>query len=98
MALRDRIEQTGTLNRIEDLHARGVLDDDEQDYLRGAYGHISAILLRQQLQDWRAGVMPGNHVPMAALSEREKDMLVDGFKAIRAIRSQLRGELTAEIF
>jgi len=98
MALRDRVEQTGTLDRIDGLHARGVLDDDEQDYLRGAYGHISAILLRQQLQDWRAGLTPGNHVPLEALSEREKDMLVDGFKAIRALRSRLREELTAEIF
>ena len=98
MALRDRIEQTGTLDRIAALHARGVLDDDEQDYLCGAYRHISAILLRQQLQDARVGSPPGNHVPLESLSERETDMLVDGFKAIRALRSRLRQELTAEIF
>jgi CBS domain-containing protein len=98
MALRDRLEQTGTLDRIAALHARAVLDDDEQDYLCGAYRHISAILLRQQLQDYSAGSQPGNHVPLEALSEREKDMLVDGFKAIRALRSRLRQELTAEIF
>jgi signal-transduction protein with cAMP-binding, CBS, and nucleotidyltransferase domain len=97
MALRDRIEETGTLDRIAGLHAHGVLDDDEQDYLSGAYRHISALLLRQQLEDYRAGLPPGNHVPLDALSEREKDMLVDGFKAIRAFRSRLRHELTAEI-
>jgi len=98
MALRDRIEDTGTLDRISGLHARGVLDDDEQDYLCGAYGHISAMLLRQQLEDYRAGLSPGNHVPPEALSERERDMLVDSFKAIRALRSRLREELTGEIF
>ena len=98
MALRERIEETGTLDRIAGLHARGVLDSDEQDYLRGAYGHISAMLLRQQLQDYRAGSPPGNHVPLEALSERERHMLVDGFKAIRALRSRLRQELTGEIF
>ena len=98
MALRDRIEDTGTLDRISSLHARGVLDDDEQDYLCGAYGHISAMLLRQQLEDYRAGLSPGNHVPLEALSERERDMLVDSFKAIRALRSRLREELTGEIF
>ena len=98
MALRDRIEQTGTLDRIAGLYARGVLDGNEQDYLCGAYRHISAIMLRQQLQDYRAGSLPGNHVPLEALSEREKDMLVDGFKAIRTLRSRLRQELTAEIF
>jgi len=98
MALRERIRETGTLARIDGLHARGVLDDDEQDYLAGAYRHISALLLRQQLEDYRRGRKPGNHLPLEALSEREKDMLVDGFKAIRAFRSRLRGELTAEIF
>jgi signal-transduction protein with cAMP-binding, CBS, and nucleotidyltransferase domain len=98
MALRERIEETGTLDRIAGLHTRGVLDDDEQDYLSGAYRHISALLLRQQLEDYRAGLSPGNHVPLSALSEREKDNLVDGFKAIRAFRSRLRAELTAEIF
>ena len=84
--------------RIAHLHARGVLDDDEEDYLSGAYRHISALILRQQLEDFRAGLPPGNHVPLEALSEREKDMLVDGFKAIRAFRSRLRHELTGEIF
>jgi signal-transduction protein with cAMP-binding, CBS, and nucleotidyltransferase domain len=98
MALRDRIENTGTLDRIAGLHASGVLDNDEQDYLSGAYRHISALLLRQQLEDYRAGLPPGNHVPLEALSKREKDMLVAGFKAIRALRARLRGELTAEIF
>lgn len=98
MALRHRIEATGTLSRIAGLHALGVLDNDEKDYLSGAYRHISALLLRQQLEDYRAGLQPGNHVPMDALSEREKDMLVGGFKAIRAFRARLRHELTAEIF
>ena len=98
MALRERIEETSTLGRIAGLYARGVLGDDEQDYLAGAYRHISALLLRQQLEDYRDGRSPGNHVPLEALSEREKDMLVDAFKAIRAFRSRLRHELTAELF
>ena len=98
MALREGVEDTGTLQRMDALHARGVLDDDEQDYLSGAFRHISSLVLRQQLADFRAGLQPGNHVPRNALSKREKDMLVDGFKAIRAFRSRLRHELAADIF
>ena len=98
MALRERIRETSTLDRIAGLHACGALDVDEQDYLDGTYRHISALLLRQQLEDYRGGRPPGNHVPLDALSEREKDMLVDGFKTIRAFRSRLRHELTADIF
>lgn len=98
MALRERIPATGTLDRIAGLHARGALDNDEQDYLAGAYRHISALLLRQQLEDYRNGRAPGNHVALEALSKREKDILVDGFKAIRKFRARLRNELTAEVF
>jgi signal-transduction protein with cAMP-binding, CBS, and nucleotidyltransferase domain len=98
MALRERVQATGTLGRIAGLHARGVLDQDEQDYLAGAFRLISALLLRQQLEDYRDGRQPGNHVPPEALSRREKDMLVDGFKAIRAFRSRLRHELAARVF
>lgn len=98
LALRERIEDTGTLGRIAALREHGVLDADEQDYLVGAYRHISALLLRQQLEDYRNGRRPGNHVPPEALSRREKDMLVDGFKAIRAFRSRVRHELSAELF
>ena len=51
-----------------------------------------------RFRHYRAGVPPGNHVPLEALSERERDILVDSFKAIRALRSRLREELTGEIF
>lgn len=98
MALREQVEDTGTLQRIAALHAKGVLNDDEQDYLSGAFRQLSVLLLRQQLEDYRAGSQPGNHVPRNALSKREKGMLVDGFKAIRAFRSRLRHELAADIF
>jgi signal-transduction protein with cAMP-binding, CBS, and nucleotidyltransferase domain len=96
LALRERIRETGTLDRMAGLHGSGVLDDDEHDYLAGAYRHISRLLLRQQLESYRVGQAPGNHVPLEALSEREKDMLVDAFKAIRGFRSRVRHELLAD--
>jgi signal-transduction protein with cAMP-binding, CBS, and nucleotidyltransferase domain len=96
LALRERISETGTLDRMAGLHGSGVLDDDEHDYLAGAYRHISRLLLRQQLESYRVGQAPGNHVPLEALSEREKDMLVDAFKAIRGFRSRVRHELLAD--
>jgi hypothetical protein len=38
-----------------------------------------------------------NLVPIAALSQREHDMLVDAFRAITAFRERLKAELTGEI-
>ena len=98
LALREGAPETSTRARIDRLALGGVLSYDEQDYLRGAFRHITNLLLRQQLQDAQNGVVVSNHVPPGALSGREKDILVDAFKAIRAFRSRVRAELGAEVF
>ena len=98
LALREGIEATATLARIDALRAREVLDADQQDYLRGAFNHITSLLLRQQLEDFQAGREVSNYVPPEALSEREKDILVDSLKAIDALQKRVHSEFTAEIF
>ena len=98
LALREGIEATGTLARIAALHGAGVLDDDEEDYLGGAFRHITSLLLREQLADFKAGEEVGNYVHPDRLSEREKDILVDSFKAIDALRDRVHAEFTGEVF
>ncbi|HSR70882.1 MAG TPA: DUF294 nucleotidyltransferase-like domain-containing protein, partial [Kiloniellales bacterium] len=44
LALREGIEATATLERIDALHGRGILSRDEQDYVGGAFGHITGLL------------------------------------------------------
>jgi hypothetical protein len=39
-------------------------------------------VLRQQLEDFRAGLPPGNHVPLEALSKREKGDREKGDRSI----------------
>ena len=97
-ALANRIAATQTLKRIDGLFAKGKLSSDEQDYLSGAFRHITNLLLRQQLRDYQKGNPVGNHVAMKDLSKREQDMLVDGLKALKNDRKHLRVELTGEIF
>jgi len=98
LALREGIEAGPTLARMEALGEAGLLEADELDYLRGAYRHISHILLRQQLRDHAAGATPGNYVSPKALSKREKDYLRDCFRAIRAFRDRVRSEFTGDVF
>ncbi len=99
LALRAGIKETGTRERIDRLHDLGVLDRDEWDYLRGAFRHITHLLLRQQLADYRdPGVEVGNYVHPDALSEREKDILINSFKAIDALANRVKNELTGELF
>lgn len=97
-ALANEIAETSTLRRIDGLYAKGTLSADEQDYLSGAFRHITDLLLRQQLRDYARGAEVGNHVAMTDLSTREQDMLIDGLKAIKTYRKKLRAELTGEIF
>ena len=98
LALREGIEETATLGRIVALHAAGRLDDDEADYLEGAFEHITLLLLRQQLDDFRAGKEVGNYVHPDALSERESDILVDSLKAIDSLRKRVHAEMTGDVF
>jgi signal-transduction protein with cAMP-binding, CBS, and nucleotidyltransferase domain len=94
-ALREQLPMTSTLSRIEGLYQKGVLDYDEYDYLIGAFRHITLLLLDQQLKDFKSGHAVGNHIVPGALSKRNRDILVDGFKAIRSFRNRVRMELTA---
>ena len=98
LALKHGVEKTSTLQRIEALHTLDVLNDDDADYLRGAFGHITGLLLREQIADFKAGHPVGNHVHPDTMSERERDILVDSLKAIDGLRKRVAHEFTGEIF
>ncbi len=98
LALREGIEAISTLSRMDALHGKGVLGGDEHDYLSGAFRHISRLLLRQQIEDFKAGRRVSNYVHPNSLTERERDMLVESFKAIRELRDKIRSEFTGEVF
>jgi signal-transduction protein with cAMP-binding, CBS, and nucleotidyltransferase domain len=98
LALREGVPETSTLDRMAALNRIGLLDDNELDYLRGAYRHIVRLLLRQQIADFGGGRPVSNYVAPGSLSQREKELLVDSFKAISALLGRLRNELTGELF
>lgn len=97
-ALANGIPATSTMARIDALHEKDVLSADERDYLAGAFDHITNLVLRQQIRDYSAGREVGNHVGLTDITRRERDMLVDAFKAIKQFRKRLRTELTGELF
>ncbi len=98
LALREGIEETPTLDRLQALCDREFLSHDDHDYLSGAYRHICRLLLRQQIADFKAGRAVSNYVDPDTLTERERDILTDSFKAIRDFKQRLNAELTGEIF
>ena len=97
LALREGVEELSTLGRLRVLHGKGILDGDEYDYLVGAYTLITRLLLRQQIADFKAGVPVSNYVDPKFMTERERDMLVDSFKAIRALRGRVKDAFSVEV-
>ena len=98
LSLREGIEALSTLDRMQALNDSDVLNDDEHDYLSGAFRHISFLLLRQQIKDFKAGRRVSNYVHPKTLTGRERDMLVESFKAIRELREKVKSEFTGEVF
>ena len=98
LALRAGIAATGTLARLDALHAAGHVGRDMQDRLRAAFDHITGLQLRQQIADYEAGRPVSNFVDPAELTAREIDLLKDAFRAINDFRAQVRAELTGEVF
>jgi CBS domain-containing protein len=97
MALRERVPETGTLLRIEALEARGRMSRDEADHLASAFVFITGLQLRRQIEDYRAGQPISNFVAPDALTDRERDTLKTGFRAINDFRTRLRSELTGQL-
>ncbi len=93
-ALREQIEATGTLDRIEALHRAGVLSREEHADLRDAVAQISAVLLRQQIRDSRAGAPVTSYVAPETLARRDRELLVDSLRAADALSARTRKDFT----
>lgn len=98
MAMRHGIPETATLSRINRLREGDVLDRDENEYLQGAFRHITTLLLRQQVADYLAGRKVSNFVKPDDLSKRDRERLIESFRAIDNLRERLRAEFTASVF
>ncbi len=97
LCLREGLSPIPTLERLRALHTARILDDDEADYLAGAYRHITHLLLRQQIAETKAGKPVTNFVHPSSLTRRETDMLKDGFEAVRRLQDRLHGEFTGDV-
>lgn len=88
------LEAIPTLDRIAALAAQGTFTADQADELTGAYRHISHLLLRQQIADFRAGRRVTNYVPPRELTRREAHVLKESFAVIRDFQARVKGEFT----
>ncbi len=92
------VANTGTLERIGALGERGVINRDEGDYLHAAFELITGLMLRQQISDFRNGQEIGYWLDPHELSARDRELFVDGLRAIEALRDRVRSDFTGSIF
>lgn len=92
------VANTGTLQRINALAKMDVIGQDERDYLCAAFDLITGLMLRQQISDFRNGRPVGYWLDPDGLSARDRELLVDGLRAIEDLRDRVRTEFTGAIF
>ncbi|MEK9673180.1 MAG: DUF294 nucleotidyltransferase-like domain-containing protein [Rhodospirillaceae bacterium] len=98
MCLREGLTVLPTLSRISALHAAGILNANENDELTAAYKHLSGLLLRQQIADFKAGNRVTNFVHPNSITRREASILKDSFEAIQLLKDRTRMEFTGNVF
>jgi len=98
LSLREGLTETATLGRIEALHAKGILDDNEREILFAAFELLTGILLDKQILDFRQGKVVGYHVDPETLSKRQQKRLTEALKSIDQLRQRVKLEFTADIF
>ncbi len=97
LALRKGIKATSTRERIALLHETGVFNDDEADEYKAALEHLTRVMLRQQLRDFRRLGEATRYVGKSAMSRREKHVLAMSLRAIRSLQERVRMEFTAQV-
>lgn len=98
LALREGIEETSTLGRIRALHEEGVLDTAEHEELSAAFHLMTDIMLRRQIEDYKAGKRVTYYVSPKALNKRDRSLLLDAMKAVDHLRKRVRLEFTGNVF
>jgi PAS domain S-box-containing protein len=88
-ALQHRIEETNTLDRLNQLRARGVLREDNQRGLHQAYGYLMQMRFKHQVALQRDGRQPDNAVNPKSLTSIEAGMLKQTFSQISMIQKKV---------
>lgn len=97
-ALHAGIPETATLARIAGLADRGVIGRDFREYLEHAFEHITRLLLRWQIEDFRAGRPITPYIHPDRLSKRDHEFLIAALATIESLRGKLRSEFTADVY
>ncbi|MBL7250463.1 DUF294 nucleotidyltransferase-like domain-containing protein [Alloalcanivorax sp. C16-2] len=91
MTLEQRIEETGTLARLERLVDAGQMEAAFAEELGEAMALFSELRLKQQLMrlEGEAGDLPGNQLQVERLTALERDLLRDSLQVVNEFKKRL---------
>ncbi|BDV01917.1 nucleotidyltransferase family protein [Thermodesulfomicrobium sp. WS] len=90
MALYHGIPETGTLGRLDALHAGGHISRDLHSEAREAFEFLLHLRLARQLEQVEAGQQPHNYIDPSTLTALEKRTLREAFGLVSALHEVLR--------
>ncbi len=94
-ALKHRVLETGSADRLAAVAAAGAVQKDEADRLRQAHESLLRFVLDQQLVDIAAGVPPSTRVDVLRLTRRQRAALKETLRSLDAIPLLIKDVLTA---
>ncbi|MCF8106489.1 MAG: DUF294 nucleotidyltransferase-like domain-containing protein [Desulfohalobiaceae bacterium] len=94
-ALKNRIQETNTLERLRQMHLLNVLDKNDFDDLYHAYSYMMQIRIDHQVKLISQGNPPDNYINPKELTHIERQSLKEAFKRIRMAQGKMRMDLTA---
>ncbi len=94
-ALRHHLEETNTLDRLEQLSVLGVLQEESARGLAQAYGHLMQLRYRHQVEMVQSGRAPDNSIDPKRLTQLEVGLLKNTFSQISVIQKKVGYEFRA---
>ncbi|NPA73255.1 MAG: cyclic nucleotide-binding/CBS domain-containing protein [Epsilonproteobacteria bacterium] len=82
LCLKYKIKAYSTLGRVEELKKRGIIDEKFAQEIQEAFGALSTIRLRSQLEQIKNGKTPDNLIDPNDLSKIQKDLLKDSLQIV----------------
>jgi CBS domain-containing protein len=98
LSLREGIIEAATLARIQALHRKGILSDDEVEELTVAFELLTDILLNGQVTAFEHGKPINYYVDPERLSKHRQKQLTRSLQAVDSLRKRVNMEFTADIF
>lgn len=95
LALKHRVEATGTGERLARLADLGVLPPAEAAAFRDHHELMVRVLLEQQRADLDGGIVLSNRIDPKRLPPPDRDRLKQAFKAINALNQVLESALSS---